>query len=103
MAAGLKGDHKNEELIHKLCKETCVAEASKYVTNAFDKFIEEARKARERGCDENEIVYCVDDEDDDHVEMPSSSQSEAPHAAPKPRTQRSFFNKLFSCFTSPHD
>ncbi|CAF2086835.1 BnaA01g34350D [Brassica napus] len=105
MAAGLRGDYKNEELMHKLCKETCVADASKYVINAFDKFLEEARKARERGCDENEIVYCMDDDnddDDDHAEMPSSSQSEAPHAGPKPKTQRSFFNKLFSCFAS-HD
>lgn len=100
MAAGLKGDYKNEELMHKLCKETCVADASKYVINAFDKFLEEARKARERGCDENEIVYCMDDDDDDHAEMPSSSQSEAPHAGPTPKA--SFFNKLFSCFAS-HD
>ena len=103
MAAGLKGDYKNEELMHKLCKETCVSDASKYVINAFDKFLEEARKARERGCDENEIVYCMDDDDDDdHAEMPSSSQSEAAHAGPTPKTQRSFFNKLFSCFSS-HD
>ncbi|KAG2245591.1 hypothetical protein Bca52824_085219 [Brassica carinata] len=37
---------------------------------------------------------------DDHAEMPSSSQSEAPHAGPTPKA--SFFNKLFSCFAS-HD
>uniref|UniRef100_A0A1J3ESX6 Non-specific phospholipase C4 n=1 Tax=Noccaea caerulescens TaxID=107243 RepID=A0A1J3ESX6_NOCCA len=102
MAAGLKGDYKNEDLVHKLCKETCVADASKYVTNAFDQFLEEARKARERGCDEDKIIYCVDDDDDDHVVIPSPSQSEVPHAAPKPKTQTSFFNKLFSCFVC-HD
>ncbi|AAF01582.1 hypothetical protein [Arabidopsis thaliana] len=97
MAAGLKGDYKNEELIHKLCKETCVADASKYVTNAFEKFLEESRKARDRGCDENDIVYCVDD-DDDHVVIPPQSHSEASNAAAQPKTQTSFFNKLFSCF-----
>lgn len=101
MAAGLKGDHKNEELIHKLCKETCVADASKYVTNAFDTFIEESRKARERGCNENDVVLCVAD-DDDHGVIPPQSNSEAPNAAPKPKTQTSFFNKLFSCFVR-HD
>lgn len=95
MAAGLKGDHKNEKLIHKLCKETCVGDASKYVTNAFEKFLEESRKARERGCDENDIVHCVDD--DDHVVIPPPSQSEALHPDPKPKTRTSFLSKLFSC------
>ncbi|CAN8269712.1 unnamed protein product [Cochlearia groenlandica] len=95
MSCGFKGDYKNQELVHKLCKETCVLDASKYVTNAFEKFIETAIKARESGCDENDIVYCMDhdddDDDDDNVDV-----------APKPKNQTSFFNKLFSCFVR-HD
>ncbi|XP_010485694.1 PREDICTED: non-specific phospholipase C5 [Camelina sativa] len=72
VAVGLKGDYKNEELIHKLCKQTCIADACKYVTNAFEKFLQESRKARERGCDENNIVYCVDDDANHHVvKLPS--------------------------------
>lgn len=98
VAAGLKGDYNNEELIHKLCKQTCVTDASKYVTNAFEKFLEESRKARERGYDENDIVYCVNDDDHRHVVKPPQSQSEASHATPKPKIRSSFFNKLFSCF-----
>ncbi|XP_002884392.2 non-specific phospholipase C5 [Arabidopsis lyrata subsp. lyrata] len=86
VAAGLKGDYKNEELMHKLCKETCVADASKYVTNVFDKFIEESRKARERGCDENDIVYCIDDDDDHDVVKPPPSQTKALHVTHKPKT-----------------
>lgn len=86
VAAGLNGDYKNEELMHKLCKETCVADASKYVTNVFDKFIEESRKARERGCDENDIVYCIDDDDDHDVVKPPPSQTKALHVTHKPKT-----------------
>lgn len=68
MVVGLRGDYKNEELMYKFCKEICVVDVFKYVINVFDKFLEEVRKVRERGCDENEIVYCMDD-DDDYVEM----------------------------------
>ena len=82
VAAGLKGDYKNEELLYKLCKKTCVSDASKYVTKAFDKFVEESKKARERGGDENDIVFCVDDDDDHNVVKPPPSQSEPSHATP---------------------
>lgn len=76
MAAILKGDHHHH--IHNLVDNMTVIEAVNYVEDAFNRFLDESRKAKDRGADESHIL-CL--------------------ANPRPKKDhvKSFAQKLFSC------
>ncbi|XP_010525016.1 PREDICTED: non-specific phospholipase C4-like [Tarenaya hassleriana] len=93
MAAGLNGDYKDEDLMHKLCCETCVLDAAKYVETAFEEFLKDSRQAR-GGRDENDVVSVPDQE--------AATQPQDAAAAAATRTQTSFLRKLFSCIVCDH-
>jgi len=77
LAAVLNGDHRKDIYPDKLVENMTVAEAAKYVQQAFKKFQDECAKARESGTDEDEIVVCA------------TEYSSAP--------SKSFAHRLFSC------
>ncbi|KAE8721429.1 Non-specific phospholipase C4 [Hibiscus syriacus] len=80
MAAVLKGDHKSDIYPHKLVENMTVAEAAKYVHDAFDKFCDEYLKEKgAEGNNESEIVELGKE-----VERPN---------------RNSFISKLFSCLS----
>ncbi|XP_030962379.1 non-specific phospholipase C4-like [Quercus lobata] len=59
LAAVLNGDHRKETYPDKLVENMTVAEAAKYVTDAFKTFLDECDKARASGVSEDEIVVCA--------------------------------------------
>ncbi|KAJ9179817.1 hypothetical protein P3X46_008137 [Hevea brasiliensis] len=56
MAAVLNGDHKEEIYPQNLVKGMKVSKAGMYVEEAFKKFCDECKKARECGVDESEVI-----------------------------------------------
>ncbi|KAL0008282.1 hypothetical protein SO802_009784 [Lithocarpus litseifolius] len=58
LAAVLNGDHRKETYPDKLVENMTVAEAAKYVKDAFKTFLDECDKARASGVSEDEIVVC---------------------------------------------
>ncbi|RVW67508.1 Non-specific phospholipase C3 [Vitis vinifera] len=79
MAAALKGDHRKDIYPHKLVQDMNVSDATKYVNNAFNQFLDECQKAKTSGThDSSDIVLC-------------------PQTPPKRTSSKSFAHKLFSC------
>ncbi|KAF5735283.1 non-specific phospholipase C3-like [Tripterygium wilfordii] len=58
LAATLNGDHQKHTYPQQLVDCMTVADAAKYVKEAFNKFCKECEKASENGADENEIIRC---------------------------------------------
>ncbi|KAJ9680321.1 hypothetical protein PVL29_019592 [Vitis rotundifolia] len=84
MAAALKGDHRKDIYPHKLVQNMKVSDATKYVNNAFNQFLDECQKAKTSGThDSSDIVLC-------------------PQTPPKRASSRSFAQKLFSCLICDH-
>ncbi|OVA02926.1 Phosphoesterase [Macleaya cordata] len=80
MAATLNGDCHKDTYPHKLVENMTCAEASKYVEDAFQKFLEGCESAKKNGADESEIIVL---------------------STGKPRSltkKKSFGNKMLSCF-----
>lgn len=80
MAAALKGDHRKDTYPHKLVEDMNVSDASDYVHNAFNRFLDECQKAKTSGThDASDIVVC-------------------PPTPPKrASSKKSFAQKMFSC------
>ncbi|ESR50618.1 hypothetical protein CICLE_v10031241mg [Citrus x clementina] len=82
LAAAVKGDLNSDFLPDDLLKTMNVGGGLSYVEDAFKKFFDEGKKARENGADESEVVL-----------MPNSTtQSGSQRAAPK-----TYLQQVFSC------
>ncbi|XP_054785129.1 non-specific phospholipase C3-like [Prosopis cineraria] len=89
LAATLNGDHKKDIYPHKLIEGLNVADAVKYVEEAFKFFMGECEKAKQSGVDGCEIVECA-----------NSSQSYSASASttsPTPVPKNSFWHKILGC------
>lgn len=79
LAAVFKGDLTRDIFPDKILEKMTVAGGLKYVEDAFKKFTDDCKKARESGADESDIVL-----------LPKSK-------SPTKTTSRTFVQKVFSC------
>ncbi|PON87499.1 Acid phosphatase [Trema orientale] len=87
MAATLNGDHTKDIYPHKLVENLTVSDGAKYCNDAFKTFLDECKRAKERGTDPSQVVVCVPNADSSRTPLPSSTR-EVP---------KSFVQKIFSC------
>lgn len=84
MAAVFQGDHTKDVYRDKLLEEMNVARGATYVENAYKRFCDDCKKAKQSG------------EDEAHIVVPTNP----PASEPKPK---SFTQKLCSCLVCDKD